>query len=447
MPRMRVTTPRRWTLYALVLASAQAWAQSQPPPRPPGAASGPAQPHHTPEEDGSDDPEASGTGTLPATLRLEFVGRAPTALTRICDLAPFGDSLYAAHAHAPLARDGATIIRYTPGGPSPFTVAFDWNRPGQTRRGVGAGRGFVRIRTIDGRLYVPDADPPGAGFGYSFPRAESYVFVSDAQGRFAPARSPRFQPPAAPTATSAGAMVLPRAHHVFDVIRFRGHLYASTGAVPPGQDRGATASPGALFLADTTDGAWRYLIDYPNPRRPGTWRFGYMTRFRERIYLGLEQSVGRGAADYLWALPPAGAASITGVDLHPERVTPSGGALTLRWYADHGRLYWIAYDRAQNVSTLRVTEDGDHWSQVTFPPDGGHPTDVTRFRDGLVVLTTRGLWRIDGSVPTRLAVVPRDPAGEPFELGDPYCAAPLAVYRNALYAGGQRDGGLYRFID
>ncbi len=112
-------------------------------------------------------------------------------------------------------------------------------------------------------------------------------------------------------------------------------------------------------------------------------------------------------------------------------MTRAGGALTLRWYTDRGRLYWISYDRARDVSTLRVTEDGDHWSQVTFPPDGGHPTDLTRFRDGLVVLTTRGLWRIDGAVPMRLAVVPRGAAGGPFDLGDPYCAAPLAVYRNA----------------
>jgi len=447
MPRMRVATPRRWTLVVLALASAQAWAQSQPPQHPPGSAAGPAQPHHTPEEDGNNDVEDPGTGALPPSLRLEPVGRAPTALTRICDLTPFRDGLYAAHAHAPLARDGATIIRYAPGGTSPFTVAFDWNRPGHARRGVGAGRGFVRIRTIDGRLYVPAVDPPGAGFGYAFPRAESYVFVSDAQGRFAPARSPGFRPPAPPTGDAAGAMVLPRAHHVFDVIRFRGHLYAATGSVPPGQGPREAASPAALLIADAAGRAWSYLIDYPNPLRPGTWRFGYMTRFRDRIYLGLDHGVGRESADYLWALPPAGAASVTGVDLHPERLTPSGGAFTLRWYTDRGRLYWISYDRARDVSTLRVTEDGDHWSQVTFPPDGGHPTDLTRFRDGLVVLTTRGLWRIDGAVPTRLALVPRGAAGGPFDLGDPYCAAPLAVYRNALYAGGQRDGGLYRFID
>jgi hypothetical protein len=446
MPRMRVTPPRRRTLAALTFVSAQAWAQSQPPGVPAAAAAGPAQPHHTPEEDGNDDPEDVGVGALPAALRLELVGRAPTALTRVCDLTAFRDALYAAHARAPLAQGGASIIRYTPGGALPFTVAFDWNRPGQARRG-GPGRGFVRIRTIDGRLYVPDADPPGAGLGGPASPVEGYVFVSDAQGRFAPARSPRFRPPVRFEGPGAGAMVLPRALHVFDVVRFRGRLYAATGSVPPGLPPTATATPGALHLADPTGRAWSYLIDYPNPPRPGAWRLGFMTRFRDRIYLGLDHAAGRDQADYLWALPPAGAASITGLDLHPERVTPAGGALTLRWYTDRGRLYWIAYDRARAVSTLRVTEDGDHWSQVSFPDDGGFPTDLTRYRDGLVVLTTRGLWRIDGAVPTRLAVVPRGAAGWPFELGDPYCAAPLAVYRNALYAGGQRDGALYRFVE
>ncbi len=444
MPRMRARTPRRRTFLALTLVGAGAWAQSLPPAVP-GSPAGPAQPHLPPEEDGNDDPEDPGPGAIPPALRLEFVGRSPAALPRICDLAPFRDALYAAHARAPLAREGAVIIRYAPGGHSPFSVAFDWNRPGQTRRG-GGGRGFVRIRTIDGRLYVPDADPPGTGFGPPA-QPEGYVFVSDTEGRFAPPRNPRFRPPAAPDASRPGASVLPRALNVLDVVRFRGRLYASTTAVPPGAAPRAPATPGALHLADAAGHAWSYLVDYPNPRRAGAWRLGFMTRFRERIFIGLERAAGPEQADFLWALPPAGAQSITGLDLHPERVTPAGGALTLRWYTDHGRLYWIAYDRARDASTLRVSEDGDHWSQVTFPPDAGFPTDVTRFRDGLVVLTTRALWRIDGAVPTRLATVPRGPGGWPFELGDPYCAAPLAVYRGALYAGGQRDGGLYRFVE
>ncbi len=32
----------------------------------------------------------------------------------------------------------------------------------------------------------------------------------------------------------------------------------------------------------------------------------------------------------------------------------------------------------------------------------------------------------------------------PFEVSDFFCVAPLAVFKNELYAGGQRGGSLYR---
>jgi len=433
---------RPWGFFLAATVEVNAWSQALPASVP-GTLVGPAQPPS--EEDGNDDPEDPGTGTIPPALRLEYVGRSPAALPRVCDLTPFRGALYAAYARTPLSEEGAIILRYVPDEHVPFSVAFDWNRPGQSRRG-GGGRGFVRIRTIDGRLYVPDVDTPGMGFGAPT-QPEGYVFVSDREGNFAPARGPTFRPPPAFDATRAGVLVVPRARNVLDVVRFRGQLYVSTSSVPPGASPRGGSFPGALHLADPEGCSGTYLVDHPNPHRPGTWRIGFMVRFRERIYMGFERVGGVGDADYLWALPPAGARSITGLDLHPERVTPTGGALTLRWYTDRGWLYWIAYDRMHRVATLRVSEDGDRWSQVTFPPDAGQPTDLTRFRDGLVVLTTRALWRIDGAVPVRLANIPRGPSGWPFEPIDPYCAAPLAVYRNTLYAGGQRDGALYRFVE
>jgi hypothetical protein len=134
------------------------------------------------------------------------VGHAPLSLRRVCDLRVYRDALYAAHANAPLGSDGATITRYQPDARPAFTVAFDWNRPGEPTRGGGAGQGFVRVRHIGERLFVPDADPPYAGFGYAFPGTEGYVYVSDAAGAFAPARGEHYHPPARPAGNDgAGA--------------------------------------------------------------------------------------------------------------------------------------------------------------------------------------------------------------------------------------------------
>lgn len=408
----------------------------------------PATPPPLEEHNGDDDPEDTGAGALPAAMRLERVGRAPRSLRRVCDLTPFNNALYAAHANTPLGSDGATISRYQPDAPSPFTVAFDWNRPGQPTNGGGGGQGFVRVHAIDGRLFVPDADPPYNGFGIADSGTEGFVFISDRNGVFAPPRGPRLRPPGPPDAAGrAGAAVLPRAYHVLDVIRFRGRLYAATGSVPPRERAWYGPSPGALHVADASLARWTYEVDYPFPWPQGVWRLGYMVRFRGRLFMGIQDYAGAERNDYVWAQPPARATNLTRMDMHPERVTAQGGALTLRWYVDRDRLYWLAYERGANTVSLRVTEDGDRWAYVALPEGAGVPTDVTRFRDALVVLTSRGLWRIDTVVPSRVAEVPADARGRgPFDVTDIFCTAPLAVFQNTLYAGGQRDGALFRFV-
>ena len=142
------------------------------------------------EPDGNDDAQDPGTGSVPTEAHFERVGRPPLALRRICDLTPFGGALYAAHANEPLGTDGATITRYDPDAARPFTVAFDWNRPGEPTKGGGAGQGFLRVRTIGGRLFVPDSDPPYNGLGLVDRGTEGYVFLSDTSGVFAPPRAP-----------------------------------------------------------------------------------------------------------------------------------------------------------------------------------------------------------------------------------------------------------------
>lgn len=456
------------------------------------AASGPAQL----DEDGNDDPEDPGTGSAPASGRFEKVGTAPLALTRICDLTPLGDSLYAAHANQPLGTDGATITKYRADTTKPFAVAFDWNRPGEPTKGGGAGQGFLRVHAIAGRLFVADADPPYNGLGLAEYGTEGYVFVSDRAGSFAPPRAPHYRPPGSPDLLSwdmgkAGAAILPRAYHVIDVVRFRGALYASTGSVPPKEKAWHGPSPGAIHRASDDGTRWTYEVDYPYPWKDGVWRLTFMVRFRDRLYAGIQDYDGRDPNDFVYFSPrsdavavDAGGAREAGAapdpllrreDGHPVRITRSGAAGTLRWWVDTrvkpARLYWIAWSRDTGI-VARVTSDGDHWAAIPLPSDAGRPTDITRFRDAVVMLTERGLYRLTGAsidgaegvdasdgvatvVTTPIARIDDGADGgapggggkekkSPFEVTDFFCVAPLAVFKNELFAGGQRGGSLYR---
>lgn len=426
----------RLAAVAILFACSQVPTAAQPPARiatPPQL-----------DRDGDDDPEDPGTGRAPTKARFEKVGTPPLALTRICDLTPLGDALYIAHANEPLGSDGATITRYAP---PDFTVAFDWNRPGERTRGGGAGQGFLRVHAIDGRLFVADADPPYNGLGIVERGTEGYVFVSARDGSFAPVRMPGHLPPAAPDLAdpaSKGAAVLPRAYHVIDVIRYRGALYASTGSVPVGERAfRSSASPGALHRASDDGARWFYAIDYPFPYRDGVWRLTYMVRFRDRLYVGIQDYNGREPNDFLIIEQPPGVAQLAREHIRPVRLTATGAAATLRWWVDTRasphRLYWISW--ARDGGMLRVTSDGESWRPIALPAGAGQPTDITRFRDAIVILTERGLWRLDGETVTPIAT------SDQFAFGDLFCAAPLAVFRNELYAGGQRRGTLWKLVE
>lgn len=399
------------------------------------------------DPDGNDDRGEPGAGVIPKRAHFEKVGRTWASLTRICDLVPLGDALYAAHAVAPLGIDGATITKYRKseladgGTGQSLTIAFDWNRPGEPSKGGGAGQGFARIRSIDGRLWVPDSDPPYDGFGILDHGTEGYVFVSDRAGNFAKATGEHHHPPGFPGPDAGGAAVVPRAYHDLDVIRFRGKVIASTGSVPPNERAWSGPAPGALNVLSDDGKRFVYRAGYPERADGDVWRLTFMVRYRDALYAGIQEYYPREANDFVVLSPPAGATEWDARDLHAVRVSELGGAETLRFYADRGSLYWVAIDK-DGQGKLRVTRDGVEWHEIRLPDGAGRPADVTRFRDGLVVLAEHGLFAL--SPTEQLTEVASWTDAKTFAVDDLFCAPPLAVYRDDLYAGSQKDGSLMR---
>ncbi len=391
---------------------------------------------------------SSAPSELPTGAAFVPVGKPPLGWQRICDLRAKGDRLFLAHANQPLGTDGATITTYRPealggSGKTPFAIAFDWNRFGEPTKGGGGGQGFLRVRAIDGRLYVPDADPPYGGLGALDHGTEGYVFVSDKDGVFARARAPHAQLPGRPDAEGrAGAAVLPRAYHVLDVVKFRGHVYASTGSVPPTARAWSGPSPGALHVATPDLARFTYALGFPSPYPGGVWRLTYLVRFRDRLYAGLQDYDGASPYDHVVFTLPPDRDVLRESDAAGVRVTTLGAAFTLRWYADGGALYWIAGTRDGDVA-LRRTRDGDTWERLELPKALGRPTDITRYRGHLVVLGERGLVALAADGSARVLATIQDKK-TPFVIDDVFCTAPLAVLGDALYAGGQRGATLYR---
>jgi hypothetical protein len=343
-----------------------------------------------------------------------------------------------AHATRPLGFGGATITRFQPDEKPPFSLGFNWNREGEPERGGGGGQGFLRVRQIDGRLYVPDADPPYLGLGLAT-GIEGYVFQSDARGKLPSARMPGHLPPRAPTAERGGAHVLPGTLHGFDVIRFRGKLYASTSsAIPPNGN--APSSPGVLLTSDGESRPWKVAFSYRGAPGESSVRLGYMTRFRDRLYVAISPLYGLDAHDFLVLEPPRDSTLLAPEHARAVKVSATGVSHTLRWYTDRGRLYWIS--SGAEGTLLRVSSDGEAFERLKLPEDAGAPTDLLRVGEQLLVLAEQGLYELSGGSFELRARAP-DAKGA-FQLDDGYCAAPLVVFRGSLYAGDQTRGNLWK---
>src|SRR5262249_26555107 len=159
---------------------------------------------------------------------------------------------------------------------------------------------------------------------------EGYVFASDTHGTFAGVHMPGHLPPRAATEARAGTFVIPGAIHGFDVIRFRGKVYTSTSAmIPP--NGSAKTSPGTLLTPAVTPGPWQVAYSYAGAEGEASVRLGYMTRFRDRLYVAVSPIVGLDRHDFVVIAPPRDRTTIEPGDATAVQITPSGGAHTLRW--------------------------------------------------------------------------------------------------------------------
>jgi hypothetical protein len=377
---------------------------------------------------------------LPERGHFEKVGRHWAALQRVCDFAVHQGALYMAHATQPLGLGGASLTRFQASAKPAFSLLFDWNRPGEPEQGGAGGQGFLRLRRIDGRLYAPDADPPYLGLRLAT-GIEGYLFVSDASGKFAGARMPGHLPPRAPTDERAGAVILPGAIHGFDVIRFRGRLYASTSAaIPP--NGSAPSSPGTLFSPGSAPGPWQVAFTYAGSSQEASVRLGYMTRFRDRLYVAISPLYGIDPHELVVIAPAREASSISASDARAVQLTAHGGAHTLRWYTDRAELYWLSI--GPEGGALRVSDDGERFRALPLPPEAGNPSDVLRVGGRLLVLAEGGLYELGAGGSVR--PIAATPARGAFKVDDGYCAAPLAAFDGGLYAGGQTRGELWRLV-
>ncbi len=372
------------------------------------------------EPNGADDASHARAGAALSALaeapaaRFESIGAPDTAHPLVCDLLGFRDALYAAHTVRPVVRTGARIHRYDG---AAWSMAFEWDRTGS--------QGFTRMRAIADRIYVPDADTPGPGFGLSDAPYEEYLFISDADGGF----------------DKPETRVAPLSFHAFDVIAYRGALVMSggTGVIAPGQ---WGPFPGGLWAGDADSDV--LPLRFELGKRSGVVRTTYMHRFRGRLYVGFMNNERRARWDLavLSGDPrdPATAAPVI------ARVTDDGGWCTHRFASTADTLYWIAtgYRQDGRGAALFASTDGQRFERLALPDGAGDVQDIAIVDDVRYVLARGGLYRAGANHAfERIAPAPED---DPWGVYNTYCSAPLAVWNDGLYAGSKRNGHVYRVV-
>ena len=259
-----------------------------------------------------------------------------------------------------------------------------------------ASEGLLRVRTIAGTLWIPDADPAGRSSGRVFRLSEGAALREER---------------------------LPAALHTFDIARHAGQLLASNGM---------RDGRGALLRRD---GPNRWTRVATSPSR----RLKWLVLYRGAL-LASKRPHGSQADFVRWRGPRAEGPG------EPVDAAP-GEAVTFRWHAsERGRLFWSLL--SSDGFEVRVTDDGEHWVKV---PElaGLFVSAFTELNGALYVLTDAGLYgSLDHTHFERVAAAPNRATFGPVRTGgsraNSDATASMTSHAGSLWCGSSTDGHLYR---
>lgn len=330
-------------------------------------------------DDGGEESDGIGEGA-------QFVeaGRPPGGHPIITDLEVFSGRLYVTTSRNPLGEFGANVFSTVDGGT--FSSVLD----------DPSSQGFLRLRVIDGRLYIPDGDPNGYDPGY--------VYVDDGSGMLL-------------------RTTIPGAVHTFDVAGFGGDVLASNGMM---SGKGSLCRRGGET--------------WPEVAATQYGRLRYMASFNGRLFVG-KSAVGS-SADYLsWSGGVAGSSG------QPVDAAP-GEAVTFRWYVSEGtgRLFWSSTSSAG--AKIRHTQDGQTWTEIPTL-EGLFVSDFADFGGRVYALAHTGLWEStdDGDSFAPVLEPPAAGAFDPLSVGQGISVdamASMVGFDGTLWVGSSSNGTLYR---
>ncbi len=313
-------------------------------------------------------------------LEFEELAQPRAGYRVVSDLRVHGERLFVALNAGPLGSPGAAILSSRDG------VLFE------TELELPDSEGILRLREIGGRLFAPEADPPGRSQGRIW-RLDEAGFTS------------------APIADVT---------HSYDVAGLGGLLVAAGGG-----------SDARGVLHTSRDGrAWQRVADVP------AQRLRFMVVFDERVFVS--KSRGRARSDYLTWQPGRAAVPVDAVQ---------GEAHTWTWFAARdGRLLW-SFSNPEARGQVRASRDGRTWEPVPGLR-GLIVWDFAEIGDTLFALTERGLFASEGGAFRRVATPPRPRAFAPFQQEgktvDSESGASLVAWRGQLFAGSLEGGRIYR---
>jgi hypothetical protein len=332
-------------------------------------------------------PECSAPGDCPLLegVGFEKLGEPSPGYNVITDIVSFSGRLFASASANPLNAFGAAVASTADG------VSFADAVIDET------SQGFLRLRVIDGALFVPDGDPNGYDPGWVWVSADGAEFERT---------------------------TVPGAVHTFDVASYEGALLASNGMLDGG---------GSLCALDAGGESWTEIQSTPYQR------LRFLAVFAGRLYAA-KRMIGADE-DYLVWSGPAADGEVEAVD------ALEGEANTWTWFssAAAGRLYW-SFGAAGSVG-VAATGDGETWQSIEAL-DGEFVSAFAELDGNVYALGNKGLWGTsDGTTFVRIAEAPSGTTFAPVPVDGGYNAeatASLAVHDGRLWCGSSTDGHLYR---